>query len=100
MRHTLRARKRARAALAALGDIGGAVRGLRKSLFCIFTSNGAFRDLQKVWSHLLASDNANVTLHVEIAETVEDIIAGAAAEEVPAGHAVHWSGAVRDGESP
>ena len=64
----------------ALNDYSAAVHRLRKSLFCTYTSNGAFRDLQKVWSFLLSLDNSNATLHVEIAETIEDIISGAAAE--------------------
>ena len=57
-------------AYASLGNFGGAIRGFRKSLFCVFTSNGAFRDIQKVWSHMLAAPGGqtNATLHAEIGE--------------------------------
>jgi tetratricopeptide (TPR) repeat protein len=40
-------------AYAALGDIGKAKILLKKSLYCVFTSNGAFSNLQLIWKHEL-----------------------------------------------
>lgn len=66
-----------------LGDLGEVSRRLRRALFCVYVSRSAFDNLQKLWNHHLstAAGTRNETLHLEIGETLRDVIRAAEKEE-------------------